>query len=112
DGIRDFHVTGVQTCALPICGGGSIIAICASDEECESVVTAIRAAGYQAMPVSLGARLDGAERDRIPRSGGAGPRRRARSGARAKGEERLPHWRGRAASRDLDLRAPRYRRAP
>src|SRR5690606_39357247 len=20
DGIRDFHVTGVQTCALPICG--------------------------------------------------------------------------------------------
>src|SRR5690606_41170445 len=25
DGIRDFHVTGVQTCALPICmlGGGA-----------------------------------------------------------------------------------------
>src|SRR5690606_40598459 len=23
DGIRDFHVTGVQTCALPICTGGS-----------------------------------------------------------------------------------------
>src|SRR5690606_39635981 len=23
DGIRDFHVTGVQTCALPICGGTS-----------------------------------------------------------------------------------------
>src|SRR5690606_39723339 len=22
DGIRDFHVTGVQTCALPIFGGG------------------------------------------------------------------------------------------
>src|SRR6266511_4742961 len=22
DGIRDFHVTGVQTCALPICGCG------------------------------------------------------------------------------------------
>src|SRR5690606_41197219 len=22
DGIRDFHVTGVQTCALPICGHG------------------------------------------------------------------------------------------
>src|SRR5690606_40246237 len=21
DGIRDFHVTGVQTCALPICSG-------------------------------------------------------------------------------------------
>src|SRR5690606_40124157 len=23
DGIRDFHVTGVQTCALPICSGTS-----------------------------------------------------------------------------------------
>src|SRR5690606_40302208 len=22
DGIRDFHVTGVQTCALPICAAG------------------------------------------------------------------------------------------
>src|SRR5690606_40260640 len=25
DGIRDFHVTGVQTCALPICSGGKCI---------------------------------------------------------------------------------------
>src|SRR5690606_39708671 len=24
DGIRDFHVTGVQTCALPISGGGLV----------------------------------------------------------------------------------------
>src|SRR5690606_40680146 len=24
DGIRDFHVTGVQTCALPICRTGGI----------------------------------------------------------------------------------------
>src|SRR5690606_40653800 len=24
DGIRDFHVTGVQTCALPICGGDDL----------------------------------------------------------------------------------------
>src|SRR5690606_40578191 len=23
DGIRDFHVTGVQTCALPICAAGA-----------------------------------------------------------------------------------------
>src|SRR5690606_40305226 len=23
DGIRDFHVTGVQTCALPICSGAA-----------------------------------------------------------------------------------------
>src|SRR5690606_40760461 len=27
DGIRVFHVTGVQTCALPICGGGIVGAI-------------------------------------------------------------------------------------
>src|SRR5690606_39427577 len=24
DGIRDFHVTGVQTCALPICGDSAL----------------------------------------------------------------------------------------
>src|SRR5690606_41093877 len=24
DGIRDFHVTGVQTCALPICSDGAL----------------------------------------------------------------------------------------
>src|SRR5690606_40963225 len=24
DGIRDFHVTGVQTCALPICNGRTV----------------------------------------------------------------------------------------
>src|SRR5690606_38372985 len=32
DGIRDFHVTGVQTCALPIClliGSGSVTAVAA-----------------------------------------------------------------------------------
>src|SRR5690606_10496442 len=28
DGIRYFHVTGVQTCALPICGRGSTRRIC------------------------------------------------------------------------------------
>ena len=39
-------------------GGGSIIAICEGDTS--SVVNAIRAAGFQAVPVSLGAKLDGA----------------------------------------------------
>src|SRR5690606_41015985 len=28
DGIRDFHVTGVQTCALPISAGGNAGEIC------------------------------------------------------------------------------------
>jgi hydroxymethylglutaryl-CoA reductase len=39
-------------------GGGSIVAIC--DGNTEPVVSAIRAAGFQAMPVELGADLNGA----------------------------------------------------
>ena len=39
-------------------GGGSIIAVC--DGDTEPVVSAIRAAGYQAVSVNLGARLHGA----------------------------------------------------
>jgi hydroxymethylglutaryl-CoA reductase len=39
-------------------GGGSIIAIC--DGDTEPVVSAIRAAGFQAVPVRLGADLNGA----------------------------------------------------
>ena len=39
-------------------GGGSIIALC--DGDTDAVVNAIRAAGFQAIPVLLGADLDGA----------------------------------------------------
>jgi hydroxymethylglutaryl-CoA reductase len=39
-------------------GGGSIIAIC--DGDTAPVVNAIRAAGFQAVPVMLGAKLNGA----------------------------------------------------
>ena len=39
-------------------GGGSIIAVC--DGDTEPVVAAIRAAGFQAIPVSLGGILNGA----------------------------------------------------
>jgi hydroxymethylglutaryl-CoA reductase len=39
-------------------GGGSIIAIC--DGDTEPVVSAIRAAGYQAVPIKLGEPIDGA----------------------------------------------------
>ncbi len=39
-------------------GGGSIIALC--DGDTDAVVNAIRAAGFQAIPVALGADLDGA----------------------------------------------------
>src|SRR5690606_40712717 len=47
DGIRDFHVTGVQTCALPIslgfrCAGSGMTVACASrhdlDTSCEYTV--------------------------------------------------------------------------
>ena len=38
-------------------GGGSIIALC--DGDTGVVVNAIRAAGFQAIPVALGADLDG-----------------------------------------------------
>jgi hydroxymethylglutaryl-CoA reductase len=38
-------------------GGGSIVAIC--DGDTEAVVSAIRAAGFQAMPVRIGAPLNG-----------------------------------------------------
>jgi hydroxymethylglutaryl-CoA reductase len=40
-------------------GGGSIVAICEGDTM-DAVATAIRAAGFQAMPVRLGAELNGA----------------------------------------------------
>jgi hydroxymethylglutaryl-CoA reductase len=39
-------------------GGGSIIAVCEDNQD--QIVEAIRAAGYQAMAVNLGAPLDGA----------------------------------------------------
>src|SRR5690606_40613106 len=39
--IRDFHVTGVQTCALPICPGGSAFVIGEA-----GLTTALHEAGY------------------------------------------------------------------
>src|SRR5690606_40180222 len=33
DGIRDFHVTGVQTCALPICNSGNAVRVIAESSE-------------------------------------------------------------------------------
>src|SRR5207302_5809924 len=36
DGIRDFHVTGVQTCALPISEGRLISALPSHSHVCES----------------------------------------------------------------------------
>src|SRR5256885_11358874 len=41
DGIRDYKVTGVQTCALPICGKGQLGA----------AVDAARALGLEKLPI-------------------------------------------------------------
>src|SRR5437016_8513079 len=32
DGVRDRSVTGVQTCALPICAGGALFVLCENGE--------------------------------------------------------------------------------
>src|SRR5690606_40924318 len=43
DGIRDFHVTGVQTCALPICPAWGLVHPAALDAD-ESVLDDVDAA--------------------------------------------------------------------
>src|SRR5690606_38430149 len=50
DGIRDFHVTGVQTCALPISvgdEGGFAPDMASNAEALETLTRAIEAAGYR-----------------------------------------------------------------
>src|SRR5690606_41143120 len=39
DGIRDFHVTGVQTCALPICLADKSLILQATLTHCETMST-------------------------------------------------------------------------
>mgnify|MGYP007026249007 CR=1 FL=1 len=39
DGIRDYDVTGVQTCALPICFLGNVLRVFVATEQAKSVVT-------------------------------------------------------------------------
>src|SRR5690606_21793012 len=46
DGIRDFHVTGVQTCALPIFAGTSLVIACPEGYEPDAgILEAARARG-------------------------------------------------------------------
>src|SRR5690606_39987572 len=47
DGIRDFHVTGVQTCALPI------LAVSGCFVVAETVTLVVGTAGVPASPVAL-----------------------------------------------------------
>src|SRR5690606_2636978 len=45
DGIRDFHVTGVQTCALPISTGGYAVPIGGAQRITDSLITVLERHG-------------------------------------------------------------------
>src|SRR5690606_41200789 len=67
DGIRDFHVTGVQTCALPICRGRLMPALpqpAGRAEGCAPAVldAALAAAGIAGPRSALTASADDAAR--------------------------------------------------
>src|SRR5690606_39568787 len=82
DGIRDFHVTGVQTCALPILDGLAPVAgSCPGAAVSHAAVSGGAAAqcGGAALPPSDGATLSGP---------GAGPGRRPLVVQRTRSEER------------------------
>src|SRR5690606_40649029 len=87
DGIRDFHVTGVQTCALPILlpRAGSRAAGGGRGLDRTPAGRAARAAARQASPVC------GAVRPAPLRRGGADDVA-ARSGERRVGEECSARW--------------------
>src|SRR5256885_10743898 len=53
DGIRDYKVTGVQTCALPICTG-TRIDLPARTARASSTTSALRAAGQSMHPTATG----------------------------------------------------------
>src|SRR5690606_40431375 len=50
DGIRDFHVTGVQTCALPISRAAARPSASAAPRASVAVGGRMRLASHQAMP--------------------------------------------------------------
>src|SRR5690606_39597665 len=53
DGIRDFHVTGVQTCALPISPGGLVTQM----REVETILAQVRAQGMHTAAFVRGSAL-------------------------------------------------------
>src|SRR5690606_40451857 len=74
DGIRHFHVTGVQTCALPISHLHRIYVVGTADtkaEELHFLLSAIRAAGRDAILVDVGTTphpaIDGIGADAVAR---------------------------------------------
>src|SRR5690606_39373131 len=98
DGIRDFHVTGVQTCALPICSRSACGGACSIAGQWQfllAVYRQVRALGQvladQSIDVLVAAALPGAVRvakvDRHPR-----PLRRSEE--RRVGKEWRCAWRG------------------
>src|SRR5438552_11160068 len=76
DGIRDDLVTGVQTCALPICNGGfalrgDVVASGAAAEG-KAAVTSARTLGDSALVVHAHAQAAARERKRARDTGDAG----------------------------------------
>src|SRR5262249_59813931 len=98
DGIRDWSVTGVQTCALPICvrvvgGNGGLDNPCTANAQ-TAVATDNANTGRRNRSIgSIGARSEERRVGEEGREGGgAGDRSRKRRG-RAREEERVAHCR-------------------
>src|SRR5690606_40145690 len=63
DGIRDFHVTGVQTCALPIYPGifrsPAAFAISWAESSCAFLIASLKAACRRSSNISRSSRVSG-----------------------------------------------------
>src|SRR5256885_8249718 len=103
DGIRDYKVTGVQTCALPICGGENVQAAERGDAGVadDDVDAAVRGYGFGvgALDVLLARYVEpqrdratqigrGAWRGRGEISGGAGSLKKKKKKKRKRGSEK------------------------
>src|SRR5256884_5571874 len=53
DGIRDVAVTGVQTCALPICSSPNLLALACSDASATSSSVAMAAAADSGLALNV-----------------------------------------------------------
>src|SRR5690606_40669330 len=87
DGIRDFHVTGVQTCALPICGRGYRAASAADTAALHRGDVDTREAARRGRRGLLDAALVGRQQHRGCSGGGA-----RRSEERRVGKEGRSWW--------------------
>src|SRR5690606_41069586 len=91
DGIRDFHVTGVQTCALPISDPAAALASGRAMDSWRAMVTAQGGDPHAPLPVAAEVETVRAERDgtvvRVDALGIGTAAWRLRSGERRVGQE-------------------------